>query len=67
VVKGIALKAAWDLQAGLDAGTIVQCLSEFWYDEIDLFSICANRHYPSPRIRAFLSFIAKNVTMFVPK
>jgi DNA-binding transcriptional LysR family regulator len=60
--KGIALKAAWDLQPELAAGTIVQCLSEFWCDEIDLFAICANRQHLSPRIRAFLNFVTKNVT-----
>jgi DNA-binding transcriptional LysR family regulator len=60
--KGIALKAAWDLQPELAVGTIVQCLSEFWCDEIDLFAICANRQHLSPRIRAFLNFVAKNVT-----
>ena len=65
--KGIGLKAAWDLQPELAAGTIVQCLSEFWCDEIDLFAICANRQHLSPRIRAFLNFVAKNVTTFAPK
>jgi DNA-binding transcriptional LysR family regulator len=30
--KGIALKAAWDLQSELTAGTIVQCLSELRRD-----------------------------------
>ena len=65
--KGIALKAAWDLQPELAAGTIVQCLSEFWCDEIDLFAICANRRHLSPRIRAFLNFVAKNVTPFGSK
>ena len=65
--KGIALKAAWDLQPEIAAGTIIQCLSEFWCDEIDLFAICANRQHLSPRIRAFLDFIAKKITIFVPK
>jgi DNA-binding transcriptional LysR family regulator len=65
--KGIALKAAWDLQPELAAGTILQCLSEFWCDEINLFAICANRQHLSPRIRAFLDFVAKNATNSVPK
>jgi DNA-binding transcriptional LysR family regulator len=52
--EGIALKAAWDLQPELAAGTIVQCLSEFWCDEIDVFAICANRQHLSPRIAPFL-------------
>jgi DNA-binding transcriptional LysR family regulator len=65
--KGIALKAAWDLQPELAAGKIVQCLSEFWCDEIDLFAICANRQHLSPRIRAFLDFVAEKITIIVPK
>ena len=65
--KGIALKAAWDLQPELATGKIVQCLSEFWCDEIDLFAICANRQHLSPRIRAFLNFVAEKITIFVPK
>jgi DNA-binding transcriptional LysR family regulator len=65
--KGIALKAAWDLQPELTAGKIVQCLSEFWCDEIDLFAICANRQHLSSRIRALLNFVAKKITTFVPK
>ena len=65
--KGIALKAAWDLQPELAAGAIVQCLSEFGCDEIDLFAICANRQHLSPRIRAFLDFVAKKITILVPK
>jgi DNA-binding transcriptional LysR family regulator len=65
--KGIALKAAWDLQPELAAGTIVQCLSEFGCDEICLFAICTNRQHLSPRIRVFLDFVAKNITILVPK
>jgi DNA-binding transcriptional LysR family regulator len=65
--KGIALKAAWDLQSELAAGTIVQCLSKFWCDEIDLFAISANRQHLSPRIRAFLDFVAKKIATFVPR
>jgi DNA-binding transcriptional LysR family regulator len=65
--EGIALKAAWDLQPELAAGSIVQCLSEFWCDEIELFAICANRQHLSPRIRAFLDFVAKKITTVVPK
>jgi len=64
--KGIALKAAWDLQPELAAGAIVQCLTEYWCDEIDLFAICANRQHQSPRIRAFLDFLARKITIFGP-
>jgi DNA-binding transcriptional LysR family regulator len=56
--KGVALKADWDLQAELREGSIVPCLSDYWCDEIDVFALCASRRHLSPRIRAFLKFIA---------
>jgi DNA-binding transcriptional LysR family regulator len=59
--RGIALKADWDLQAELREGSIVPCLSDYWCDEIDLFALCANRQHLSPRIRAFLKFIASRL------
>jgi DNA-binding transcriptional LysR family regulator len=60
--KGIALKADWDLQPELREGSIVPCLSDYWCDEIDLFALCANRQHLSPRIRAFLKFIAARLS-----
>jgi DNA-binding transcriptional LysR family regulator len=60
--RGIALKADWDLQAELRDGSIVPCLSDYWCDEIDLFALCANRQHLSPRIRAFLKFIAARLS-----
>lgn len=56
--RGIALKAVWDVQPDLEAGTIIECLKDFWCDEIDLFAICANRQHLFPRIRVFLDFIS---------
>lgn len=56
--RGIGLKAVWDVQPDLDDGTIVECLNDFWCDEIDLFAVCANRRHLPPRIRVFLDFIA---------
>jgi DNA-binding transcriptional LysR family regulator len=60
--RGIALKADWDLQSELREGSIVPCLSDYWCDEIDLFALCANRQHLSPRIRAFLKFIAARLS-----
>jgi DNA-binding transcriptional LysR family regulator len=59
--RGIALKACWDVQPDLEAGTVVECLNEFWCDQIDLFAISANRQHLSPRIRVFLDFISANL------
>jgi DNA-binding transcriptional LysR family regulator len=65
--RGIALKAAWDVQPDLEAGTLVECLREFWCDEIDLFAICANRQHLFPRIRVFLDFISATLPEMVRK
>jgi DNA-binding transcriptional LysR family regulator len=65
--RGIALKAVWDVQPDLEAGTIVECLKDFWCDEIELFAICANRQHLFPRIRAFLDFIAVMLPEMVRK
>jgi DNA-binding transcriptional LysR family regulator len=56
--RGIALKAVWDVQPDLEAGSIVECLKDFWCDEIGLFAICASRQHLFPRIRVFLDFIS---------
>ena len=63
--RGIALKAGWDVQPNLDAGSIVECLKDFWCDEIDLFAICASRRHLFPRIRVFLDFISSTLPKMV--
>ena len=63
--RGIGLKAVWDVQPDLDAGTIVECLKDFWCDEIELFAICASRQHLFPRIRVFLDYIAKELPEMV--
>jgi DNA-binding transcriptional LysR family regulator len=63
--RGIALKAAWDVQPDLEAGSIVECLNDFWCDQIDLFAICASRQHLFPRIRVFLDFISSTLPEMV--
>jgi DNA-binding transcriptional LysR family regulator len=65
--RGIALKAVWDIQPELEAGRIVECLKDFWCDEIELFAICASREHLFPRIRVFLDFIAAKLPEMVRK
>jgi DNA-binding transcriptional LysR family regulator len=65
--RGIALKAVWDVQPDLEAGTLAECLKDFWCDEIDLFAICANRQHLSPRIRVFLDFVSSTLPEMVRK
>jgi len=62
---GIGLKASWDVQPDLNNGTLVQCLKDYWCDEIDLFAICADRRYLPARIRVFLDYIAKHLPALV--
>jgi DNA-binding transcriptional LysR family regulator len=63
--RGIALKAAWDVQPDLEAGSIIECLNDFWCDQIDLFAICASRQHLFPRIRVFLDFISSTLPEMV--
>ena len=65
--RGIALKAVWDVQPDLEAGVLIECLKDFWCDEIDLFAICVNRQHLSPRIRTFLDFVAATLPEMVRK
>jgi DNA-binding transcriptional LysR family regulator len=65
--RGIALKAVWDVQPDLEAGTLVECLKDFWCDEIDLFAICASRQHLPPRIRIFLDYISATLPEMVRK
>jgi len=63
--RGIALKACWDMEKDLADGSIVQCLSDYWCDEIDLFAISASRKHLSPRIRVFLDYISARLPAIV--
>jgi DNA-binding transcriptional LysR family regulator len=63
--RGIAQKAVWDVQPDLEAGSIIECLNDFWCDQIDLFAICASRQHLFPRIRVFLDFISSTLPEMV--
>jgi DNA-binding transcriptional LysR family regulator len=63
--RGIALKAAWDVQPDLEAGSIIECLNDFWCDQIHLFAICGSRQHLFPRIRVFLDFISSTLPEMV--
>jgi DNA-binding transcriptional LysR family regulator len=65
--RGIALKAVWDVQPDLETGALIECLEDFWSDEIDLFAICANRQHLFPRVRIFLDYISSMLPEMVRK
>jgi hypothetical protein len=66
IVKAGNLSAAARVP-DLVAGTIVDCLNDFWCDEIDLFAICANRQHLFPRIRVFLDHVSATLPKMVQK
>jgi DNA-binding transcriptional LysR family regulator len=65
--RGIALKAVWDVQPDLETGALIECLEDFWSDEIDLFAICANRQHLFPRVRIFLDYVSSMLPEMVRK
>jgi DNA-binding transcriptional LysR family regulator len=58
--KGLALKALWDIEDDLKSGALVECLAEYHFDVIDLYAVFASRRHLTPRVRAFLDFIAEH-------
>jgi DNA-binding transcriptional LysR family regulator len=56
--RGLALKALWDIEDDLHTGALIECLADYHCDEIELYAVYASRRHLSPRIRAFLDFMA---------
>lgn len=54
---GISLKARWDIEADLQSGTLIQCLSEYECTDIELYVVYASRRHLSLRIRRFVDFL----------
>jgi DNA-binding transcriptional LysR family regulator len=55
---GIGLKALWDIEDELKTGRLVEVLSPFAYDTINLYMIYPTRSHLPRRVRAFIDFIA---------
>jgi len=55
---GIGLKALWDIEDDLKTGRLVEVLSPFAYDTINLYMIYPTRSHLPRRVRAFIDFIA---------
>lgn len=56
--RGISLEALWDVAEDLQAGRLVECLTEYPCDSIDLFATFPPGQPVPPRIRLFVDFIA---------
>jgi DNA-binding transcriptional LysR family regulator len=57
--RGLSLEALWDVAEDLQAGRLVECLADYWCDEIDLFAAFQPGHPVPPRVRLFVDFMAE--------
>lgn len=55
---GLSSEALWDVAEDLQAGRLVECLADYWCDEIELFVAFQPSHPIPPRIRLFVDFMA---------
>jgi DNA-binding transcriptional LysR family regulator len=60
--KGIAFKALWDIAEDLGSGKLRECLAAFSCSEIKLYAILPTRVHMPPRLRAFVDFLAAQLS-----
>jgi DNA-binding transcriptional LysR family regulator len=65
--RGIALKAHWDIASDLADGSLVECLSQFHCDDIELYAVFASKKHLSPRVRVFLDFVQEQLSRGLQK
>jgi DNA-binding transcriptional LysR family regulator len=56
--RGLSSEALWDVAEDLQAGRLVECLADYWCDEIELFAAFQPGHPVPPRVRLFVDFMA---------
>jgi DNA-binding transcriptional LysR family regulator len=56
--RGLSLEALWDVAEDLQAARLVECLADYWCDEVNLFAAFQPGRPVPPRIRLFVDFIA---------
>src|ERR1700759_162650 len=59
---GILMRAEWDIEQYLADGSLVQLLPDHDTPNADIFAVYSPRHQMSNRIRAFVEFIARDLT-----
>ncbi len=57
--RGIGQKALWDIEDDLETGRLVECLTGFSDDRLELCASFMGRPYLLPRTRVFIDFIAE--------
>jgi DNA-binding transcriptional LysR family regulator len=56
--RGIGQKALWDIEDDLEQGRLIECLTGFTDDRLELCASFIGRPYLLPRTRVFVDFIA---------
>ncbi|WP_042299516.1 LysR family transcriptional regulator [Paraburkholderia kururiensis] len=64
---GILMRAEWDIAPYLLDGTLVQVLPEYRTPGADIYAVYAPHHQLSARVRAFVDFLAAELTRPVGK
>ncbi len=55
--RGLSSEALWDVAEDLRAGRLVECLTNYQCDEIELFATFQQGHPIPPRVRLFVDFM----------
>ncbi|MCG8391552.1 MAG: LysR family transcriptional regulator [Pseudomonadales bacterium] len=63
---GVALKSAWDIQAFIDDGRLVEVLPEFRPPPLDFYVVYPERKYIPAKTRAFVEFLFEKARQGVP-
>lgn len=56
--RGLSFEALWDVAEDLQAGRLVECLSNYRCGDVELFAAFRLGHPLPPRVRLFVDFIA---------
>ena len=58
---GILMRAQWDIARHLRSGRLVEVLPTFETPDADIFAVYPQRHQHSPRVLAFVEFLAQSL------
>ncbi len=60
--RGIVLKALWDIEEDLEAGRLIEVLSDFSDSEINLYATYPTRTHLPRRVRVFIDHMLAGIT-----
>ena len=59
--SGIGIKARWDIQTDLDDGRLVEVLTQYSHDIMNLYAVYTRRSHMPQRMRMFIDFISSGL------